>query len=116
MFNIVRFSNDACNASDTDTGICYTHAECDERGGAQARPCAAGFGVCCLCKLIFSLNILCELLFLLIIVRDNGLQDDMRLGSEKTSYFSNPSWPTNDSTLQFATHTIRIEDEDVCQV
>ena len=57
MFNIVRFSNDACNASDTDTGICYTHAECDERGGAQARPCAAGFGVCCLCKLVFSLNI-----------------------------------------------------------
>lgn len=114
LFNIVRFSNDACNASDSDTGICYTHAECDQRGGAQARPCAAGFGVCCLCKIIFSLIILCGLYFFP--VRANGLQDDMRVGSEKMSYFSNPAWPANDSTLQFATHTIRIEDEDVCQV
>ena len=49
-------------------------------------------------------------------VRANGLQEDMRVGSEKTSYFSNPSWPANDSSLQFATHTIKIEDDDVCQV
>ena len=40
----------------------------------------------------------------------------MRVGSEKTSYFSNPGWPSNDSSLQFATHNIKIEDDDVCQV
>ena len=40
----------------------------------------------------------------------------MRVGSEKTSYFSNPAWPANDSSLQFATHNIKIEDDDVCQV
>ena len=52
LFNIVKFTNSECSAASSpgDTGICYTHAECDDRGGSQAGPCAAGFGVCCLCE------------------------------------------------------------------
>ena len=53
LFNIVKFPNDPCNATATEEGICYTHLQCDERGGVQTAPCAAGFGICCVCKLTF---------------------------------------------------------------
>ena len=33
-----------------EPGICYTQSECQEKAGTQSGPCAAGFGVCCLCK------------------------------------------------------------------
>ena len=50
LFNIVQFKNDPCEVSDTETGICYTTEECSQRGGESRNTCAAGFGVCCLCK------------------------------------------------------------------
>jgi len=48
VFQIVQFSNDACNASDGSTiGTCYTAAECTSRGGLASGSCASNFGVCC---------------------------------------------------------------------
>ena len=50
LFNIIKFPNDPCQASQEEEGICYTHSQCDERGGVQVAPCAAGFGICCVCE------------------------------------------------------------------
>ena len=57
LFGIVRFPNSACGASDGRNGTCYTLAECASRGGANGGACARGFGVCCLCELIGTLNV-----------------------------------------------------------
>ena len=32
LFTMVRFDNGPCNATETETGICYTHEQCDEKG------------------------------------------------------------------------------------
>ena len=54
LFNLIQFSNARCNSTDNDKqGICYTASECRERGGNAKGTCAAGFGVCCLCKQTF---------------------------------------------------------------
>ena len=52
----------------------------------------------------------------MLLVRSNGIQENVSKGSEKISYFSNPSYPANDTSLQFSTYTIRITDTDICQV
>ena len=49
-------------------------------------------------------------------VRSTAGEEERRASSEKISYFSNSEWPLNGTRLQFATHSIRIEDKDVCQV
>ena len=56
LFNIIKFPNDPCKASENEEGICYTHSQCDERGGVQMAPCAAGFGICCLCGFKFEIK------------------------------------------------------------
>ena len=63
LFNIVQFSNDPCNGTSSDVGVCYTQAECIERGGSPASPCAAGFGVCCVCKSEDKMKVCGDLLF-----------------------------------------------------
>ena len=51
LFNVVQFANSACNATDDSrTGVCYTSSECEAKGGTSGGVCAAGFGVCCICK------------------------------------------------------------------
>ena len=55
LFNLVQFANSACNATDGDrssgrTGVCFTGSECEAKGGRAGGVCAAGFGVCCICK------------------------------------------------------------------
>ena len=35
---------------------CITSGECLSRGGTSQGSCAAGFGVCCVCKLLCSLK------------------------------------------------------------
>lgn len=47
IFQIVKFANDACSATDGNTGTCLTAAECTSSGGAATGTCASGFGVCC---------------------------------------------------------------------
>ena len=37
-------------------GTCYSAAECKARGGVSNGGCAGGFGVCCICKLVFKLE------------------------------------------------------------
>jgi len=47
VFQIVKFKNDACPASDGNTGVCFTEAECSAKGGVASGNCASAFGVCC---------------------------------------------------------------------
>jgi len=47
VFQIVKFKNDACPASDGNTGVCFTEAECAAKGGVASGNCASAFGVCC---------------------------------------------------------------------
>ena len=46
-----RFNNGRCTGNNGNNGTCYTSVECSEKGGAAAGSCAAGYGVCCTCKL-----------------------------------------------------------------
>lgn len=47
VFQIVQFKNEACAATDGNTGTCFTAAECTTKGGVASGSCASGFGVCC---------------------------------------------------------------------
>ena len=48
VFNIVKFPNDVCNSTTSNTyGVCYTATECASLGGSSSGSCASGFGVCC---------------------------------------------------------------------
>lgn len=47
VFQIVKFKNDACPASDGNMGVCFTEAECSAKGGVASGNCASAFGVCC---------------------------------------------------------------------
>ena len=53
VFEIVRFNNDACTGDDGKMGVCYTAAQCTEKGGSATGNCAMGFGVCCRSKSSF---------------------------------------------------------------
>ena len=49
VFNIVKFPNDGCNSTTSNTyGVCYTATECASLGGSSGGSCASGFGVCCI--------------------------------------------------------------------
>lgn len=48
---LFRFPNDPCVASGSRNGTCYTEAECESKSGVASGSCAAGFGVCCICKI-----------------------------------------------------------------
>ena len=50
LFNVIQFANTGCNGTDDQRGVCYTSSECTSRGGRSSGSCAAGFGVCCVCK------------------------------------------------------------------
>jgi len=47
VFQIVRFNNDPCMATDGNMGTCYTAAECSAKGGVATGMCASNYGVCC---------------------------------------------------------------------
>jgi len=50
VFQIVKFNNEECAASDGNSGVCFTAQECTARGGVATGTCAAGFGSCCVFK------------------------------------------------------------------
>jgi len=52
VFQIVKFKNGDCPASDGNRGVCFTEAECSSKGGVASGSCASGFGVCC----VFTLS------------------------------------------------------------
>ena len=52
VFNVVKFPNDACAASNGFNGTCYTSSECSTLGGTASGTCASSFGVCC----VFSIS------------------------------------------------------------
>ena len=45
-----RFPNDACVATSSRNGTCYTESECSARSGTGSGSCAEGFGICCVCE------------------------------------------------------------------
>merc|ERR1712241_758503 len=47
VFNVVKFPNSACGASNGNNGTCYTSSECSSLGGTASGTCASSFGVCC---------------------------------------------------------------------
>jgi len=47
VFNVVKFPNTACGASNGFNGTCYTSSECSSLGGTASGTCASSFGVCC---------------------------------------------------------------------
>jgi len=50
VFEIVKFNNEMCSASDGNMGVCYTEKECTSKGGIATGTCAAEYGVCCVFK------------------------------------------------------------------
>ena len=52
LFSIVQFPNSACTSTSStySNGTCLTTSECSSKGGSAQGNCAAGFGVCCICK------------------------------------------------------------------
>jgi len=52
VFQIVKFQNGACPASDGNVGVCFTESECTGKAGVASGSCASGFGVCC----VFTLS------------------------------------------------------------
>lgn len=47
IFNVVKFPNDLCSATQGRNGTCYTETECKDKAGTNTGACADGFGVCC---------------------------------------------------------------------
>merc|ERR1712241_1090395 len=47
VFNVVKFPNSACGATNGYNGTCYTSSECTSLGGTASGTCASSFGVCC---------------------------------------------------------------------
>merc|ERR1719211_841836 len=47
VFNVVKFPNSACGATNGYNGTCYTTSECSTLGGTASGTCASSFGVCC---------------------------------------------------------------------
>jgi len=52
IFEVVKFANDLCGATNGKNGTCFTEDECESRNGAAEGECAEGYGVCC----VFSLE------------------------------------------------------------
>jgi len=50
LFQIVKFNNGVCDASDGTHGVCFTEAECAAKGGVATGSCAQTYGVCCTFK------------------------------------------------------------------
>jgi len=50
VFQIVKFNNDMCGASDGNMGVCFKESECSAKGGVATGKCASDFGVCCVFK------------------------------------------------------------------
>ena len=49
------------------------------------------------------------------LVRSSGVGSEEMMG-EKIVYFTNKEWPERGTTLEFATHSVRITDDDICQI
>ena len=47
VFNVVKFPNSVCGATNGFNGTCYTTSECTTLGGTASGTCASSFGVCC---------------------------------------------------------------------
>ena len=47
VFNVVKFPNSVCGATNGYNGTCYTTSECTTLGGTASGTCASSFGVCC---------------------------------------------------------------------
>jgi len=92
VFNIVKFNNDMCMASDGNMGVCYLESECMAAGGTPTGKCAKDFGVCC----VFVANTC------------GGTVD------KKVSYIESPAYPSGAPT-GMCMYDIKKCDAGVCQ-
>jgi len=51
---MIRLQNAPCPGDNGANGTCYPRAQCLQLGGIGSGSCAAGFGVCCVCKHHFN--------------------------------------------------------------
>ena len=56
VFNVVKFPNSVCGATNGFNGTCYTTSECTTLGGTASGTCASSFGVCCVFSIACGAN------------------------------------------------------------
>ncbi|XP_023345465.1 uncharacterized protein LOC111714560 [Eurytemora carolleeae] len=98
LFNIVKFPNSACNASEDKTGICYTEGECTAKGGEATLSCAQGFGKCC----IFSSSC--------------GMGSGVITMRNKVEYLENANYPRKDVDPSLCMAQIEPINQNICQI
>jgi len=93
VFQIVKFQNGACPASNGDTGVCFTEAECSGRGGVASGTCASSFGVCC----VFTLSTCGDTV------------------TNNNTYITNPGYPSM-APAGMCMFSINKCDDNICQI
>ncbi|CAG0903987.1 unnamed protein product [Darwinula stevensoni] len=95
LFTRFTSANTNCTGDNGDEGICYTAKECRRMGGTiSSKPCAQGFGVCC----IFFKT--CQ-----------------GSTSEEVAYFQNTKYPEPETTRNKACmFQLTVPHKDFCQV
>ena len=93
---------------------CLTTSECSSKGGSAQGNCAAGFGVCCICKLerLETGEFLSQQCLVSVYASASTI-------SQNLTYIVNPSYPANyvpSSTPSTLTYTINKCSSDICRI
>jgi len=120
---MIRLQNAPCMAEIGGNGTCYPRNQCSQLGGTASGSCAAGFGVCCVCKCFTFkhynlLKLICiheqicanEIVMYLIVQKTCNTETN-----QNVTYFTNPEWPgTYDKSVECPI-TIQKVDSNICQ-
>ena len=93
---------------------CLTSSECSSKSGSAQGNCAAGFGVCCICK-PFKYFYSCLNIFSVSV----SVYASASIISENLTYIVNPSYPSNyvpSSTPATLTYTVNKCSSDICRI
>ena len=110
LFSIVQFPNEACDTTSNvysngwvspydcmkvkhyykSCRTCFTTSECSAKGGLAQGNCAAGFGVCCVCKSVPGLSFTKSSNFFYVVVSVSSSGSRI---SQNCSYIVNPGYP-----------------------
>lgn len=52
LFTIYQWTNGLCSAASGEYGMCLPESDCVSKRGILGGPCALGYGICCVCKLL----------------------------------------------------------------
>lgn len=103
LFSVVSFKNAICNGTSSSSftnpngfpqGVCFSKADCDDKGGSDIGQCASGFGVCC------------------------QVTSDAASGSTnaKIAVFQNPSYPATTKSSGSYHLEVLANSKDICQL